>query len=80
VERDNRFKGAAERATMPKIKTSRSAAKRFGFSKTGKVKHKRAYLRHLLSSKSGSRKRHLRHAGALNKTDSATVHKLLPYL
>ena len=42
---------------MPKIKTSRSAAKRFKFTKTGKVKHKRANLRHLLTSKSSGRKR-----------------------
>jgi len=65
---------------MPKIKSSRSAAKRFSFSKTGKVKHKRAFLRHLLSSKSRGRKRRLRQAGTLNKTDNATIHRLLPYL
>jgi large subunit ribosomal protein L35 len=64
---------------MPKIKTSRSAAKRFSFSKTGKAKHKRAFLRHLLSSKSRGRKRRLRHAGGLNKTDNARVHLLIPY-
>ena len=65
---------------MPKMKSSRSAAKRFSFSKTGKVKHKRAFLRHLLSSKSRGRKRRLRRAGTLNKTDNATIHRLLPYL
>jgi large subunit ribosomal protein L35 len=65
---------------MPKIKTSRSAAKRFKFTKNGGVKHKRAYLRHLLSSKSRGRKRRLRQAGTLNKTDTATAHALLPYL
>jgi len=65
---------------MPKIKSSRSAAKRFKFSKTGKAKHKRAYLRHLLSSKSRGRKRHLRQPGMLNKADNARIHALLPYL
>jgi large subunit ribosomal protein L35 len=65
---------------MPKIKTNRSAAKRFAFSKTGKAKHKRANLRHLLSSKSRGRKRHLRSPGTLNKTDNATAHALVPYL
>jgi large subunit ribosomal protein L35 len=65
---------------MPKMKSSRSAAKRFKFSKNGKVKHKRAYLRHLLSSKSRGRKRRLRQAGTLNATDNATIHRLLPYL
>jgi large subunit ribosomal protein L35 len=65
---------------MPKIKTSRSAAKRFKFSKTGKAMHKHAFLRHLLSSKSRGRKRHLRQAGALNRTESAKIRAMLPYL
>jgi len=65
---------------MPKLKTSRTAAKRFRFTKNGGVKHKRAYLRHLLSSKSRTRKRRLRHAGALNKTDTARARAMLPYL
>ena len=65
---------------MPKIKTSRSAAKRFTFSKTGKVKHKRTNLRHLLTSKARSRKRHLRQPGILNKADSKTIHRMIPYL
>jgi large subunit ribosomal protein L35 len=64
---------------MPKMKSSRTAAKRIKFSKTGKVKHKRAYLRHLLSSKSRGRKRRLRQAGTLNKADTARMHALLPY-
>ena len=65
---------------MPKMKTSRSAAKRFKLSKNGKVKHKRAYLRHLLTSKSRGRKRRLGKAGTLNPTDTVKVKALLPYL
>jgi large subunit ribosomal protein L35 len=65
---------------VPKLKTNRSAAKRFKLSKTGKVKHKRAYLRHLLSSKSRGRKRRLRQAGTLNATDTKAVRALVPYL
>ena len=64
---------------MPKIKTSRSAAKRFKFTKTGKAKHKRAFLRHLLSSKSRSRKRRLGRPGILNKVESAKIRALMPY-
>jgi large subunit ribosomal protein L35 len=64
---------------MAKIKTSRSAAKRFTFTKTGKVKHKKAFLRHLLSSKSRGRKRHLRKAGILNKVQTKIAHALVPY-
>jgi large subunit ribosomal protein L35 len=65
---------------MPKIKTTRCAAKRIKFTKSGKAKYKHANLRHLLSSKSRGRKRHLRAAGVMNKTDSATMRRLLPYL
>jgi len=65
---------------MPKIKTSRSAAKRFRITKTGKAKHKRAFLRHLLSSKSRGRKRQLRQPGTLNKADTAKIRALVPYL
>jgi large subunit ribosomal protein L35 len=64
---------------MPKIKTSRSAAKRFKFTKSGKVKHKRAYLRHLLTSKNRGRKRRLREPAILNKADGARLHALMPY-
>ena len=64
---------------MGKLKTNRSAAKRFSVSKTGKVKHKKAYLRHLNSSKSRGRKRHLRHPGMLGKTDGERAHALCPY-
>jgi large subunit ribosomal protein L35 len=65
---------------MGKLKTNRSAAKRFKVTKTGKVKHKKAYLRHLLSSKGQSRKRHLRRPNVLNAVDGARMRALLPYL
>ncbi|MGH7905490.1 MAG: 50S ribosomal protein L35 [Candidatus Binataceae bacterium] len=64
---------------MPKIKTNRSAAKRFKITKTGKAMHKRAYLRHLLSSKSPNRKRRLRASGVLNAVDAKMVRALIPY-
>jgi large subunit ribosomal protein L35 len=63
---------------MPKIKTSRTAAKRFSINKNGKVKFKRAYLRHLLSSKSPKQKRQLREAGRLGKADSERVRRMMP--
>jgi large subunit ribosomal protein L35 len=65
---------------MGKLKTNRSAAKRFSVSKTGKVKHKKAYLRHLLSSKGRARKRHLRQPGVLNAADARNMRRLVPYL
>jgi large subunit ribosomal protein L35 len=64
---------------MVKLKTNRSAAKRFKITKTGKVKHKKANLRHLLSAKSRARKRNLRKAGVLTASDAKTIRALLPY-
>ena len=37
---------------MPKIKTHRGAAKRFGLTKNGKVKKNQAFRRHILTKKS----------------------------
>ena len=64
---------------MPKMKTNRSAAKRFSFTKSGRVKHKKAFLRHLNRSKNRNRKRHLRRPGMLNATDAQRVHLMVPY-
>ena len=47
---------------MPKIKTSRAAAKRFKKSGTGKLKRIKAYKSHILTKKSTKRKRNLRKA------------------
>ncbi len=64
---------------MPKLKTSRGAAKRFKVTTTGKVRHKHAYARHMFSSKSPTRKRRLRKVTTLNKTEAAIVRRLMPY-
>ena len=40
---------------MPKIKTNRGAAKRFRVTAKGKVKRKRAFQRHILTTKSAKR-------------------------
>ena len=64
---------------MPKLKTNRAAAKRFKVTKTRKVKHSKAYRRHLLASKNRKRKRHLRSPAVLNPTDARTMLALLPY-
>ena len=45
---------------MPKIKTHRGAAKRFGVTKNGKVKRAKAFRSHILNKKTTKRKRHLR--------------------
>jgi large subunit ribosomal protein L35 len=65
--------------SMPKMKTHRGAAKRFKFSKTGKVKFRRAYRSHILTHKSPKRKRQLRAGSYLCDADAKRIKKLLPY-
>ena len=45
---------------MPKVKTSRAAAKRFKVSGSGKLIRNKAYKSHILTKKSTKRKRNLR--------------------
>ena len=52
---------------MPKIKTSRTAAKRFSVTKSGKVKFKKAYARHMFTAKNPKQKRGLRRTGILRQ-------------
>ncbi len=64
---------------MPKIKTNRAAAKRFRFTKTGKVKASHAYKNHILTKKSMDRKRKLRKSGVVHETNMNAIAELLPY-
>ena len=64
---------------MPKMKTKRGAAKRFRLSSTGKVKRSKAFKRHILTSKSTKRKRHLDTDTTVSNADSRRVHGMLPY-
>ncbi len=62
---------------MPKMKTNRGAAKRFKVKKSGKIKRGSAYRSHLLTKKSQKRKRNLRQAKYVSKTDVKEVKRLL---
>ena len=64
---------------MPKLKTHKGAAKRFKKTGTGKVVRNHAFARHILTSKSRSRKRRLTQAVVADKTDQAKLHAMLPY-
>jgi large subunit ribosomal protein L35 len=65
---------------MPKMKTRRAVAKRISVTASGKVKIKKANLRHILTKKSQKNKRSARKAGYLNSTDGANMLKAAPYL
>jgi large subunit ribosomal protein L35 len=65
---------------MPKIKTSRGAAKRFKMTAKGKVKRRRGYLRHILTNKTRKQKRRLGKAALVDKANEKAIKRLLPYL
>ena len=58
---------------MPKLKTSRSAAKRFRVTQSGKIKRNKGFARHLMASKSPKRKRNLRQAAIVDPADTPRV-------
>ena len=62
---------------MPKIKTNRSAAKRFKKTAKGKILYSKAGAGHLLSSKTRKRKRRLRRGGVLSKVETKRVTNML---
>jgi large subunit ribosomal protein L35 len=64
---------------MPKVKTRRSAAKRFKVTGTGEFKRAKAFKSHILEKKTPGRKRNLRKAALVSKSDHDRVVKMLPY-
>ncbi len=65
---------------MPKMKTKKSAAKRYSTTGTGKIKYKKQNLRHILTKRSPKRKRQLRESGILSEADAKKIRKqMLPY-
>ena len=65
---------------MPKVKTSRAAAKRFKKTGTGQLKRMKAYKSHILTKKSQKRKRNLRKSIITDATNVKSMKKILPSL
>ena len=65
---------------MPKMKTSRAAAKRFKVTGSGKLVRNKAYKIHILTKKSQKRKRNLRKQTVVDATNVKSMKKILPYL
>ena len=63
-----------------KLKTSKSAAKRFKKTGTGKLVRMKANKSHILNKKTTKRKRNLRKDVVVDKTNEKTMKKILPYL
>ncbi|MCA0359899.1 MAG: 50S ribosomal protein L35 [Armatimonadetes bacterium] len=62
---------------MPKLKTSKTAAKRFKISGSGKIMRRKSYNNHMFFNKSGSQKRRLDLDTELSKTERSRVKRLL---
>jgi len=65
---------------MPKMKTNKSAAKRFKKTGTGKLVRNKAYHTHILTKKSTKRKRNLRKDIVTDATNAQVMKRILPYL
>jgi large subunit ribosomal protein L35 len=64
---------------MPKMKTKKSAAKRFKMRGSGSIKRSSAYMRHILTKKSTKRKRQLRGTSTVDQTNRQQILSMLPY-
>jgi large subunit ribosomal protein L35 len=61
------------------MKTKRAAAKRFTFTASGKIKRKRAGLRHILEKRTHKSKKLAGKTDYVNKADVPNVKSMLPY-
>ncbi len=62
---------------MPKMKSNRATMKRFKKTGTGKIKRRKAYASHLLSSKTTKRKRKLRKGTTVSPADSKKIDRMM---
>ena len=62
-----------------KMKSNSSAKKRFKLTANGRVKRKRAYLRHNMGTKTTGAKRNLRRGAYVSKTQEHQIKAMLPY-
>lgn len=63
---------------MPKMKTNRSAAKRFKLTGSGKIARRRQGLRHILTKKNAKRKRRLGQATLVDPANEPAVKRMVP--
>ena len=64
---------------MPKMKSNKSAVKRFKLTATGKIRRKHAFRSHLLVGKRPRRKRRLLAEDFVSEREAARIRRLLPY-
>gem|GEM_PF-8021 len=64
---------------VPKMKTKKSAAKRFQVRGSGSIKRGQAFKRHILTKKTTKNKRQLRGSAAVHETNVASVRAMMPF-
>jgi large subunit ribosomal protein L35 len=64
---------------MPKLKTHKGAAKRVRTTASGKFKRGHSHARHILTSKTSKRKRHLDIDTLVSESDEQRFKNMLPY-
>lgn len=64
---------------MPKMKTKKSAAKRFSVTGSGKFKRKKQNRRHILTKKSPKRKMNLGQSALVDPSNESAVKRMMPY-
>jgi large subunit ribosomal protein L35 len=65
--------------SIARSKTRKAVSKRFKITGTGKVMRQHGSRRHLMSSKSGKRKRHMAKSTEVDKTDTYRIMSNLPF-
>lgn len=65
---------------MPKMKTKKSAAKRFRVRPGGTVKRGQAFKRHILTKKSTKNKRQLRGSAKVHESNMGHIKQMMPYV
>ena len=64
---------------MPKMKTKKSASKRFIVRASGSIKRGQAFKRHILTKKTTKNKRQLRGAVNVHETNMGHMAQMLPF-
>ncbi len=64
---------------MPKLKTHKGASKRFKKTASGKVVRRHAFARHILTSKTRSRKRRLGKSVLADESNQPSLQRMIPY-
>jgi len=62
---------------MPKLKTHKAAAKRFGVTKTGRLSRRRTMGAHKLTNKSANRKRRSAQPAQVSAADVSRIKRML---